>query len=188
MAFSLKTLISELEKNIVPGMLQENASNLSSYKRRLERLAGILKFQELLKMYPVPVKVVKNENGFHITDCVWTADQSDHPTLDILRVRAFARSEPKDVSSDYVEQEASKGAFIQALYAKSSLYRLAYKAWKRQGPQNLTTLAQAVDVMQRNGPIPCPRRMLHLSDALARKDTLWPWVSLAMFVATLGRE
>ncbi|GFW56668.1 hypothetical protein TNCV_3887051 [Trichonephila clavipes] len=42
-------------------LLQENASNLSSYKRRLERLAGILKFQELLKMYPVPVKVVKNE-------------------------------------------------------------------------------------------------------------------------------
>ncbi|GFW38789.1 hypothetical protein TNCV_3881561 [Trichonephila clavipes] len=74
MAFSLKTLISELEKNIVPGMLQENASNLSSYKRRLERLAGILKFQELLKMYPVPVKVVKNENGFHITDCVWSTE------------------------------------------------------------------------------------------------------------------
>ncbi|GFU92149.1 uncharacterized protein TNCV_1789211 [Trichonephila clavipes] len=71
MAFSLKTLISELEKNIVPGMLQENASNLSSYKRRLERLAGILKFQELLKMYPIPVNVVKNENGFHITDCIW---------------------------------------------------------------------------------------------------------------------
>ncbi|GFS47569.1 hypothetical protein TNCV_4220051 [Trichonephila clavipes] len=41
----------------------------------------------------------------------------DHHSLDILRVRAFARSEPKDVSSDYVEQEASKGkgAFIQAL-------------------------------------------------------------------------
>ncbi|GFX38267.1 hypothetical protein TNCV_193191 [Trichonephila clavipes] len=55
-------------------MLQENASNLSSYKRRLERLAGILKFQELLKMYPVPVKVVKNENGFHITDCVWSTE------------------------------------------------------------------------------------------------------------------
>ncbi|GFT18426.1 hypothetical protein TNCV_4059311 [Trichonephila clavipes] len=53
-------------------MLQENVSNLLSYQRRLERLAGILKFQELLKMYPVPVKVVKNENGFHITDCVWT--------------------------------------------------------------------------------------------------------------------
>ncbi|GFS93651.1 hypothetical protein TNCV_3775951 [Trichonephila clavipes] len=112
---------------------------------------------------------------------------ADHHSLDILLVRAFARSEPKDVSSDYVEQEASKGAFIPALYAKSSLYRLAYKAWKRQGPQNLTTwtlLAQAVDVMPRNGPIPCPRRMLHLSDALARKDTRWPWVSLEMFVAT----
>ncbi|GFS49787.1 uncharacterized protein TNCV_4344601 [Trichonephila clavipes] len=76
----------------------------------------------------------------------------DHHSLDILRVRAFARVEPKDVSSDYVEQEASKGkgAFIQVLwilYAKSSLYRLAYKAWKRHGPQNLTTwtlLAQAV--------------------------------------------
>ncbi|GFT39739.1 hypothetical protein TNCV_4869261 [Trichonephila clavipes] len=56
-------------------MLQENASNLSSYKRRLERLVGILKFQELLKMYPVPVKVVKNENGFHITDCVWSTEK-----------------------------------------------------------------------------------------------------------------
>ncbi|GFV25977.1 hypothetical protein TNCV_2693431 [Trichonephila clavipes] len=40
----------------------------------LERLAGILKFQELLKMYSVPVKVVKNENGFHITDCVWSTE------------------------------------------------------------------------------------------------------------------
>ncbi|GFS51601.1 hypothetical protein TNCV_550101 [Trichonephila clavipes] len=33
------------------------------------------------------------------------------------------------------------------LYAKSKLYSLAYKAWKRHGPQNLTTwtlLAQAV--------------------------------------------
>ncbi|GFW00005.1 hypothetical protein TNCV_3567951 [Trichonephila clavipes] len=76
----------------------------------------------------------------------------DHHSLDILRVRVFARFEPKDVSSDYVEQEASKGkgAFIQALwtlYARSSLYRLAYKAWKRNGPQNLTTWtlsAQAV--------------------------------------------
>ncbi|GFV26693.1 hypothetical protein TNCV_3292371 [Trichonephila clavipes] len=55
-------------------MLQENASNLSSYKRRLERLEGILKFQELLIMYPVPVKVVKNENGFHVMDCVWSTE------------------------------------------------------------------------------------------------------------------
>ncbi|GFW87459.1 hypothetical protein TNCV_1301041 [Trichonephila clavipes] len=76
----------------------------------------------------------------------------DHHSLDIPPVRAFTRTEPKDVSKDYMEQEASKGkgAFIQALwtlYAKSSLYRLAYKAWKRHGPQTLTTwtlLAQAV--------------------------------------------
>ncbi|GFV06469.1 hypothetical protein TNCV_2947921 [Trichonephila clavipes] len=75
-----------------------------------------------------------------------------HHPLDIPRVRAFASFEPKDVSSDYLEQEASKGkgAFIQALwtlYAKSNLYRSAFKAWKRHGPQNLTTwtlLAQAV--------------------------------------------
>ncbi|GFT62818.1 hypothetical protein TNCV_1606531 [Trichonephila clavipes] len=32
---------------------------------------------------------------------------SDHHPLDIPRVRAFARFEPKDVPSDYVEQEAS---------------------------------------------------------------------------------
>ncbi|GFU54425.1 hypothetical protein TNCV_2980241 [Trichonephila clavipes] len=32
----------------------------------------------------------------------------DHHLLDIPRVRAFARFEPKDGSSDYVEQEASK--------------------------------------------------------------------------------
>ncbi|GFS80740.1 hypothetical protein TNCV_86591 [Trichonephila clavipes] len=74
MASSLKTLISELEENIVRGMLEENISNLSSYRRRLERLEGILKFQELLKLHPVPVKVLKIENGFHITDCVWSTE------------------------------------------------------------------------------------------------------------------
>ncbi|GFW57205.1 hypothetical protein TNCV_541211 [Trichonephila clavipes] len=75
-----------------------------------------------------------------------------HHHLDIPPVRAFASFDPKDVSSDYLEQEAPKGrgAFIQALwtlYAKSNLYRLAYKAWKRHGPPNLTTwtlLTQAV--------------------------------------------
>ncbi|GFW67767.1 hypothetical protein TNCV_3870981 [Trichonephila clavipes] len=126
----------------------------------------------------------------------------DHHPLDIPRVRAFARFEPKDVFSDFLEQEASKGkgAFIQALwtlYAKSSLYRLAYKAWKRHGPQNLH-----VDSIGSSGVgwmlcrekaryrVSSPRRGLHLSesDALARKDTLWPWVSLAMFFATTGRE
>ncbi|GFT31903.1 hypothetical protein TNCV_3887831 [Trichonephila clavipes] len=55
-------------------MLEETVFNLSYHRRRLERLAGILKFQALSKLYPVPVKVVKNENGFHITDCVWSTE------------------------------------------------------------------------------------------------------------------
>ncbi|GFX46313.1 hypothetical protein TNCV_1234291 [Trichonephila clavipes] len=46
-----------------PGMLEETVFNLS-----------YLIFQELSKLYPVPVKVVKNENGFHITDCVWSTE------------------------------------------------------------------------------------------------------------------
>ncbi|GFU53775.1 hypothetical protein TNCV_3472211 [Trichonephila clavipes] len=77
---------------------------------------------------------------------------SHHHPLDIPCFRALASFESKDVSSDFLEQEAAKGkgAFIQALctlYAKSNLYHLAYKAWKRHGPQNLTTwtlLVQAV--------------------------------------------
>ncbi|GFW69010.1 hypothetical protein TNCV_2919081 [Trichonephila clavipes] len=77
---------------------------------------------------------------------------SHHHLLDIPCFRAFASFEPKDVSSDYLEQEDAKGkgAFIQALwtlYAKSKLYSLAYNAWKRHGLQSLTTwtlLAQAV--------------------------------------------
>ncbi|GFW87457.1 uncharacterized protein TNCV_1301021 [Trichonephila clavipes] len=80
--------------------------------------------------------------AMHMTDqnSLLTKVLPDHHSLDIPPVRAFTRTEPKDVSSDYMEQEASKGkgAFIQALwtlYAKSSLYRLAYKAWKRHGPQ-----------------------------------------------------
>ncbi|GFW14348.1 hypothetical protein TNCV_4693261 [Trichonephila clavipes] len=36
--------------------------------------------------------------------------QSMMNQVKIVKIRAFARSEPKDVSSDYVEQEASKSA------------------------------------------------------------------------------
>ncbi|GFX80647.1 hypothetical protein TNCV_499141 [Trichonephila clavipes] len=124
-----------------------------------------------------------------------------HP-LDIPCFRAFASFEPKDVSSDYLEQEAveGKGAFIQdlwTLYAKSKLYSLAYKAWKRHGPQNLATwtlLAQSVlDGCYREMAryrVSSARRVSRLSesDALARKDTVWPCVSLAMSVATPERE
>ncbi|GFY31868.1 hypothetical protein TNCV_4201761 [Trichonephila clavipes] len=125
-----------------------------------------------------------------------------HHPLDIPRVRAFASFEPKDVSSDYLEQEASKGkrAFIQALwtlYAKSNLYRLAYKAWKRHGP---CKKPDHLDSFGSSGVgwmlcremarycVSSARRVLHLSesDAPARKDTLWPWVSLAMSVVIPG--
>ncbi|GFY42570.1 hypothetical protein TNIN_197671 [Trichonephila inaurata madagascariensis] len=68
-----------------------------------------------------------------------------HHPLDIPCFIPFASFEPADVYSDYMEQEAAKGkgAFIQALWtlhAKSKLYRLAYKAFKRHGLQNMTIL------------------------------------------------
>ncbi|GFU20799.1 hypothetical protein TNCV_4823421 [Trichonephila clavipes] len=77
-------------------MLQENASNLSSYRRRLERLAGILKFQELLKMYSIPVKVVKNENGFHITDCVWSTENCTEGPNTLVNV-IFYLTNPRSI-------------------------------------------------------------------------------------------
>ncbi|GFX42128.1 uncharacterized protein TNCV_2135431 [Trichonephila clavipes] len=90
-------------------------------------------------------------------------------------------------SCDYLEQEAAKGkgVFIQALwtlYAKSKLYSLAYKAWKRHGPLNMTTwtlLAQAVldgcyGEKLHNTMFQVPDVVSHLSesDALARKNTV----------------
>ncbi|GFS47290.1 hypothetical protein TNIN_2151 [Trichonephila inaurata madagascariensis] len=75
MVSSLETLISELEKNIISGMLLENASQLLPYRRRLERLGSIVKFQELLKQYPIPVKVVLNEHGFHISDWIYSREK-----------------------------------------------------------------------------------------------------------------
>ncbi|GFW61532.1 hypothetical protein TNCV_347801 [Trichonephila clavipes] len=125
-----------------------------------------------------------------------------HHLLDIPRVRAFASFEPNDVSSDYLKQEASKGkrAFIQALwtlYAKSNLYRLACKAWKRQGPQNLPTwtlLAQVV--LDGCYAEKWPDTVFQVPDVCSiclspmhwPERTLWPCVSLAMSVATPVRE
>ncbi|GFX74684.1 hypothetical protein TNCV_3121141 [Trichonephila clavipes] len=68
-----------------------------------------------------------------------------HQPNDVPCFTPFTSFEPADVSCDYLEQEAAKGkgAFIQApwtLHAKSKVYRLAYKAWKRHGPQNLTVV------------------------------------------------
>ncbi|GFW26015.1 hypothetical protein TNCV_3316871 [Trichonephila clavipes] len=97
------------------------------------------------------MKQLKKIKEKRIVELVTKVLPHHHPLV-IPRVRAFASFEPKDVSSDHLEQEASngRGVFIQALwtlYANSNLNRLAYKAWKRHNPQNLTTctlLAQAV--------------------------------------------
>ncbi|GFT86660.1 hypothetical protein TNCV_1251251 [Trichonephila clavipes] len=102
-------------------------------------------------LQPPEIIDLHNDTEKRIVELLTKVLPHHHP-LDIPCFRAVASFEPKDVSSDYLEQEASKGrgAFIQALwilYAKSNLYRLAYKAWKRHGPQNLTTwtlLAQAM--------------------------------------------
>ncbi|GFS34555.1 hypothetical protein TNIN_268591, partial [Trichonephila inaurata madagascariensis] len=119
-----------------------------------------------------------------------------------LLITPFTYFEPEDVYSDYLEQEAAKGkgAFIQALrtlHAKSKLYRLAYKAWKRHGLQNLTTwtlLAQAVldGCYGEKWPetvFQCPTRVPSVFRCIvARKDALWPCILHALSFATPGRE
>ncbi|GFU72899.1 hypothetical protein TNCV_4910281 [Trichonephila clavipes] len=85
----------------------------------------------------------------------------DYHSLDIPRVRDFARSEPKEVSSDYVEQEASKGLettwsakpdHVDSIGSSGVLWMLCREMARYR--------------------VSSPRRMLHLSesDALARKD------------------
>lgn len=74
------------------------------------------------------------------------------PIDDLPTFECLTSSEPSELYSDYLEQQAAqgKGAFLQALWtvlALPKLYRLAYKAWRRHGPQPLAPwilLAQAV--------------------------------------------
>ncbi|GFX44391.1 hypothetical protein TNCV_1130071 [Trichonephila clavipes] len=84
MTSSMKTLITELEENIVPGMLEETVFNLSYHRRRLERLAGILKFQEL-EAVSRSGQGGKNENGFsHYGLCLSTETALKGQTLVIV--------------------------------------------------------------------------------------------------------
>ncbi|GFY68830.1 hypothetical protein TNIN_85831 [Trichonephila inaurata madagascariensis] len=125
-------------------------------------------------------------------------------------LECFSYSEPADLHSDHVEQEAfkGKGEFIQFLctvYAKPKLYGLAYKSWRQHRAQTLVTWTQlAQEVMDgcfnRNDPIvylQCQTRApltqqwqtcapLPQHDALARKDTLWPCVSHTLPPTTPG--
>ncbi|GFS93438.1 uncharacterized protein TNCV_2628211 [Trichonephila clavipes] len=76
----------------------------------------------------------------------------EHEPHDVPWFESFSYFEPRDMDSEYMEQESvkGKGAFIQALWTQCAipkLYGLVYKAWRRYGAQNLTTwtrLAQAV--------------------------------------------
>ncbi|GFX86150.1 hypothetical protein TNCV_2560321 [Trichonephila clavipes] len=57
---------------------------------------------------------------------------------DIPTFERFANSELVDMIYDYLEQEASKGIFIQAVWiviGKPSLYNLVTRAWTEHGPR-----------------------------------------------------
>ncbi|GFW63895.1 hypothetical protein TNCV_706011 [Trichonephila clavipes] len=67
---------------------------------------------------------------------------SDYEPHDVPWYECFSYFKPADLHNDYVEQKAvkGKGGFIQAIWnvhAKPKLYSLAYKAWRRHGPQDL---------------------------------------------------
>ncbi|GFU88364.1 hypothetical protein TNCV_847571 [Trichonephila clavipes] len=68
----------------------------------------------------------------------------DHEPHDVPWYECFSYFEPADLHNDYLVQEAvkGKGAFIQAIWnvhANPKLYSLAYKAWRRHGPHDLTS-------------------------------------------------
>ncbi|GFU88360.1 hypothetical protein TNCV_847531 [Trichonephila clavipes] len=63
---------------------------------------------------------------------------------DVLWYECFSYFERADLHNNYLKQEAvkGKGSFIQALWnvqARPKLYSLANKAWRRHGPQDLTS-------------------------------------------------
>ncbi|GFX42412.1 hypothetical protein TNCV_1519761 [Trichonephila clavipes] len=76
----------------------------------------------------------------------------DYRLSDVPWYESFSYFEPADLHNDYLEQEAvkGKGAFIQAIrnfHPIPKLYSVAYKAWRRHGPQDITSwteLAQTV--------------------------------------------
>ncbi|GFX29482.1 hypothetical protein TNCV_4498771 [Trichonephila clavipes] len=72
MAPSLDTLFTASENGLIPAL---DDPQLVFYRRRLIRFAGILKFQQLLKQFPIPIKLVQREYGFHLSGCVWSVDE-----------------------------------------------------------------------------------------------------------------
>ncbi|GFS47300.1 hypothetical protein TNIN_2191 [Trichonephila inaurata madagascariensis] len=68
---------------------------------------------------------------------------SDYEPRDFPSLKNYCYFEPRDLYSDYLEEEAvkGKGAFVQAIWivsTKPRLYNLANKSWEQQGAQTLT--------------------------------------------------
>ncbi|GFU13699.1 hypothetical protein NPIL_568461 [Nephila pilipes] len=74
---SLETLVHALENGIVSALDGDMFSHrqLEVYRRRMTRLAGIVKFIQLAQQFIVPTRVVLNRNGYHLSDCVWSLDE-----------------------------------------------------------------------------------------------------------------
>ncbi|GFT56462.1 hypothetical protein NPIL_479941 [Nephila pilipes] len=74
---SLETLVHALENGIVSALDGDMFSHrqLEVYRRRLTRLAGIVKFIQLAQQFIVPTRVVLNRHGYHLSDCVWSLDE-----------------------------------------------------------------------------------------------------------------
>ncbi|GFS72634.1 hypothetical protein TNCV_1420401 [Trichonephila clavipes] len=156
----------------------------------------------LIAAKPNKVITIQNVNAVNIIDLLIPV-LLDHEPHDVPWYEPFSYLELADLHNDYLEKEAvkGKGALIQAIWnvhAIPKLYSLAYKAWRRHGPQDLTSgteLAQAVldgcygqkwldTVFQ--VPDSC---VICLSPMhWARKDALWSYVSHALPVTTPGRE
>ncbi|GFY42134.1 hypothetical protein TNIN_261841 [Trichonephila inaurata madagascariensis] len=123
----------------------------------------------------------------------------DYEPQDIPSFKSYCYFEPRDLYSDYLEEEAvkGKGAFIQAIYGLS-LTKPDYTIWQtnlgnhrvpKLSPSGLYWLKRCwMGVMDRNGPISyfeCQAHV-HLSEynAQTRKDAFWLQISKQLPRAT----
>ncbi|GFS86586.1 hypothetical protein TNCV_903401 [Trichonephila clavipes] len=99
-----------------------------------------------------------------------------HHLLDLPCFRAYASFEPADVSSDYFEQEglettwSPKPDHLDTIGSSG----VGWMLWREMARYRVSSIRR----------VSYPSE----SDALVRKDTVWPCVSLAMSFATPGHE
>ncbi|GFV81180.1 hypothetical protein TNCV_4772091 [Trichonephila clavipes] len=111
-------------------------------------LGAYITFMMYLKLFLITAKpneviTIQNVNAVNIIDLLIRV-LPDHEPHDVPWYECFSYFEPADLHNDYLEQEAVKGkcAFTKAIcnvHAIPKLYSLAYKAWRRHGPQDLTS-------------------------------------------------